>query len=91
MKRWAKEELEFLKHNYSYIDNNLLSKQINHSVASIVTKVNHHLKLRKVKNCKLCGENITDLAHNAIVCKSCSLVYDKNINEKKWETNKEEM
>ena len=83
MKRWTKEELEFLKYNYPYADNNLLSKQINHSVASIVTKANHTLKIRKIKHCNICGVDITNMVNNAVVCKPCSINYRKNY-KKNW-------
>lgn len=88
---WNTKEIDFLNKNYPYIDDEILIKRLNRSIPAIRRKANKDLRLRKVKICKLCGENITFLNRNAIVCKSCFKSYNKIYKQKWCIKNKEKL
>lgn len=88
---WAKEEIEFLRNNYSIMKNEELSKNLNHSISSIITKANHHFNLKKLKTCKYCRINIDNLANNAIVCNNCRIEHIKNRKKEDYIKNRKKL
>ena len=85
---WTKEEIELLKKNYPFIENELLSKNLNHSISSIITKANRYLNLKKFKTCRYCGVSVNGLANNSIVCDNCRIEHVKNRKKEYYAKNK---
>ncbi len=76
--RWTQEEIKYLKDNYSNTSNEILSGKLNRSICAVVSKANSYLNLKKVKYCRLCGKDITEINMNVVVCKNCSKEYYRN-------------
>lgn len=80
---WKKDEIEYLKANYSFINDSILFKALGRSLYSIRTKANRHLNLKKVRVCVDCACYITS-SPTALRCGKCSIIYKAEYKREKY-------
>ncbi len=87
---WSEKDIEYLKENYPNLRNKFLSEQLNIPIHIIIKKAKS-LRLRKVRICRVCDVDITELNKNAVVCRDCVEEYRRNY-KRDWEfKNKERL
>jgi len=67
---WKEKEIEYLKINYPTLKNKILSEQLKFPIHTIVKKAKN-LGLMKVRFCRVCSKDVTELNKNAVVCEGC--------------------
>ncbi|MDP4012659.1 MAG: hypothetical protein Q8R00_03595 [Candidatus Nanoarchaeia archaeon] len=86
---WTEADYEYLRENYSFIEDEILAKKLKRSIGAIKTKANKFLNLKKNKKCVECNLNLTGRSPTILRCDTCAIGSKKQYKKKWAEINKE--